>query len=69
MIRSFARLPVSTVAMTSLFPGIVLSLSGSPEWRELGRDEVLFSIVPLVLWAFAGWRAARQETALKIPRY
>jgi hypothetical protein len=55
MIRWFAGLPVSTVAISAIFPGMVLGICASPEWRELGRQELLFAIVLVVLWAAARW--------------
>jgi hypothetical protein len=60
MIQWFASLPVSTVAMNAIFPGLVLSTCASAEWRELGREELLFAAALVMLWALARWWMERQ---------
>jgi hypothetical protein len=55
MIRWFASLPVSSVAISALFPGLLLSACESAGWAELGHDELLYAILPIIAWAAARW--------------
>lgn len=60
MVRWFASLPVSTVAMSAIFPGLVLCTCASAEWRELGQEELLLAVALVIFWAIARWWMDKQ---------
>ena len=61
MMEWLAGLPVSTVAINAMLPGLVLCTCETAGWSEKGREELLLAIVPIVAWAVARWWVDRQR--------